>query len=196
MMKELNKSKKEHDIIFVKPHHKTIGHIEVKAMTELQQSKEVNKALDQLEGGKEEMLRVHGHLLDPSWSYLGIIYLPALPQADIPTMCRNLKICNHCANFILVGNVVNAEMKSILNTHFSSSTEFADVAVWRDQYKKMTSRLLAMQHLRPPVSTVQRMAGRDREVVPAFTEGDGHIQCIYKNKSKVFVHKSNNQHEK
>ena len=70
------------------------------------------------------------------------------------------------------------------------------LTVWRDQYKKITSRLLAMQHLRPPVSTVQRMAGREREVVPAFTEGDGHIQCIYKNKSKVFVHKSNNQHSK
>ena len=59
MLKKLNKSKKEHDIIFVKPHHKTIGHVEVKAMTELQQSNEVTNALKQLEGGKEEMLRVH-----------------------------------------------------------------------------------------------------------------------------------------
>ena len=132
MLKKLNKSKKEHDIIFVKPHHKTIGHVEVKAMTDLQ-NHEVLKALDQLEGGKEEMLRAHGHLLDPNWSYLGIICLPTLPQADKPTMCGNLKICNHCADYILVGNVVNTEMKSHLNTHFSSSTEFPDVAVLRDQ---------------------------------------------------------------
>ena len=173
IVKKLNRSKKEKDIIFVKPHHKTVGHVEVKAMTDLQ-NHEVLKALDQLEGGKEEMLRVHGHLLDPNWSYLGIICLPNLPQNLKQTMCRSLNICNDCANYIIVGNVVNNEMKSLLNTHFSLSTEFGDVAVWRDQYKKMTSRLLAMQHLRPPVSTVQRMAGREREVVPAFTEGDGH----------------------
>ena len=97
MLKKLNRSKKEHDIIFIKPHHKTVGHVEVKAMTELH-NREINKALDQLEGGKEEILRVHGHLLDPNWSYLGIICLPALPQADKPTLCRNLNIYNDCAN--------------------------------------------------------------------------------------------------
>ena len=176
MLKKLNKNNKEKDIIFVKPHHKTIGHVEVKAMTDLQ-NHEVLKALDQLEGGKEEMLRVHGHLLDPNWSYLGIICLPNLPQNLKTTMCRNLKICNHCADYILVENVVNTEMKSHLNTHFSSSTEFPDIAV-RDQYKKMTSRLLAMQHLRPPVSTVQRMTGREKEVVAAFTEGGRHSTHI------------------
>ena len=79
MLKKLNKNNKEKDIIFVKPHHKTIGHVEVKAMTDLQ-NQEVTNALKQLEGGKEEMLRVHGHLLDPNWSYLGIICLPNLPQ--------------------------------------------------------------------------------------------------------------------
>ena len=173
MLKNLNKKKKEHDITFIKPHHKTIGHVEVKAMTDLQ-NQEVTNALKQLEGGKEEMLRVHGHLLDPNWSYLGIICLPNLPHNLKPTMCRNLKICNHCADYLLVGDVVNTEMKSLLDAQFSSSAEFADEAVWRDQYKKIVSRLLAMQHLRPPVSTVQRMAGREREVVPALTEGDGH----------------------
>ena len=148
-------------------------------MRELQQSNEVNKALDQLEGGKEEMLRAHGHLLDPNWSYLGIICLPSLPQNLKTTMCRNLRICNHCANYILVGDVVNTEMKSLLNTHFSSNAKFPDEPVWRLQYKKITSRLLAMQHLRPPVSTVQRMVGREREVVPAFTEGRAHtLQTI------------------
>ena len=171
MLKKLNMSKKEHDIIFVKPHHKTIGHIEVKAMTALQ-NHEVLKALDQLKGGKEEMLRAHGHLLDPNWSYLGMICLPSLPQADKPTMCRNLNICYHCANYILVGDAVNIEMKSLLDAHFTLGAEFPDEAVWRDQYKKIASRLLAMQHLRPSeVSTVARMAGTERGVVAAFAEG-------------------------
>merc|ERR1711863_139647 len=110
MSKRLNMSKKEHDTVFIKPHHKTIGHVEVKAIATLQQSSEVKKALDQLEGGKEEMLRAHGHLLDSDWSYLGIICLPNLPQDDKPTMCRNMKICNHCDDYILVGDEVNTGM--------------------------------------------------------------------------------------
>ena len=175
MSKKLNNTKKEKDIIFVKPNHKTIGHVEVKAMTELRQSYEVNKALDQLEGGKEEMLRAHGHLLDSDWSYLGIICLPNLPHNLKHNLCRNLKICNHCANYLFVGDLVNTEMKSLLDAQFSLSAEFPDKAVWRDQYKKIVSRLLAMQHLRPPLSTVARMAGREREVVAAFTEGGRHI---------------------
>ena len=170
MLKKLNKSKKEHDIIFVKPNHKTIGHIEVKAMTDLQ-NQEVTNALKQLEGGKEEMMRVHGHLLDPNWSYLGIICLPNLPQSDKPTMCRNLKICSQCADYILVGDVMNTEMKSLLDAQFSLRPEFPDVAVWRVQYKEIASRILAMQHLSSSqVSTVARIAGTEREVVAAFTE--------------------------
>ena len=51
MGKHLNKSKKEHDIIFLKPHHKTVGHIEVKAMKDLGQSSEVANAINQLAGG-------------------------------------------------------------------------------------------------------------------------------------------------
>merc|ERR1712218_172107 len=170
MLKKLNTVKKEHDIIFLKPHHKTIGQVEVKALATLQQSGEITSALNQLEGGKEEMLRAHGHLLDSDWRYLGIICLPNLPQADKPTMCRNMKICNHCADYILVGDEVNIWMKSILDSHFSSNAEFADESVWRDQYKKIASRILAMEHLRPSVSTVQRIAGTEKEVVAAFTE--------------------------
>ena len=78
MSKKLNTVKKDHDFIFIKPHHKTIGQAEVKAMATLQQSGEITSALNQLEGGKEEMLRAHGHLLDSDWSYLGIICLPNL----------------------------------------------------------------------------------------------------------------------
>ena len=139
-------------------------------MTDLQ-NQEVHKALKQLDGGKEEMLRAHGHLLDSEWSYLGIICLPNLPQDLKQTMCGNLNICDHCAEYILVGEVRSSGMKPLLEKHFSLGSEFSDEAVWRDQYKKIASRILAMDHLHPPVSTVQRIAGTDREVVAAFTEG-------------------------
>ena len=136
----------------------------------LQQSGEITSALNQLEGGKKEMLRAHGHLLDSDWSYLGIICLPNLPQDLKQTMCGNLNICDHCAEYILVGEVRSSGMKPLLEKHFSLGSEFLDEAVWRDQYKKIASRILAMDHLHPPVSTVQRIAGTDREVVAAFTE--------------------------
>ena len=169
MVKQLNKSKKEHDIIFLKPHHKTVGHIEVKALTELRQSGEVANAINQLAGGQEEIKRAHGHLLDQEWSYLGVICLPNLPQNLKPTLCSNLNICDYCADFVLVGDL-HAPMKSLLDTSFAS--EFPDEAVWRDQYKKLTSRILAMQHMNSSnVSTVKRITGREGEVVAAFTEG-------------------------
>ena len=119
------------------------------------------------------MSRAHGHLLDSDWSYLGIICLPNLPQNLKPTMCRNMKICNHCADYILVGDEVNTGMKSHLNSHFSAYAEFADESVLLDQYKKIASRLLAMEHLRPPVSTVQRIAGTEKEVLAGFSGKGG-----------------------
>ena len=170
LRRALNKIKKEHDIIFVKPHHKTIGHVEVKAMTDLDQKNEVTSALKQLEGGRDEMLRAHGHLLDSEWSYLGIICLPNLPQNGKATMCKNMHVCNYCADFILVGDV-NREMKSLLETHFPLGSEYPDEPVWRRQYKELASRILAMEHLGPPMSMVKRITGRERKVVGGFTEG-------------------------
>ena len=170
LRRELNKSKKEHDTIFIKPHHKTIGHVEVKAIINLEQENEVTSALKQLEGGRDEMLRAHGHLLDSEWSYLGIICLPKLPQHLKGTMCRNMHICHYCADFILVGDV-NTEMKSLLEKHFPLGSESPDEAVWRKQYKELASRILAMEHLSPPMSMVKRITGREGKVVGGFTEG-------------------------
>ena len=117
------------------------------------------------------MRRAHGHLLDQEWSYLGVICLPNLPQNLKPTLCSNLNICDYCADFILVGDL-HAPIKSLLDDSFAS--EFPDEAVWRDQYKKLTSRILAMQHMDSSnVSTVKRITGREGEVVAAFTEGTG-----------------------
>ena len=128
LKRELNKSKKEHDIIFIKPHHKTIGHVEVKAMMNLDKKNEVTSALKQLESGRDEMLRAHGHLLDFEWSYLGIICLPNLPQNLKATMRNNMHICDYCADFILVGDF-NREMKSLLETHFSMGSKSPDETV-------------------------------------------------------------------
>ena len=170
MRREQNKNKKEHDIIFIKPHQKTIGHVEVKAMVDPNQTNEVTSALKQLMGGRDEMLRAHGHLLDSEWSYHGIICLPNLPQNLKATMCNNMHICHYCADFILVGDV-NTEMKSMLEIHFPLGSEFLDETVWRKQYKDLASRILAMEHLGPPMSMVKRITGRERKVISGFTEG-------------------------
>ena len=108
-------------------------------------------------------------MLDQEWSYLGLICLPNLPQNLKPTLCSNLNICDYCADFVLVGDL-HAPMKSLLDTSFAS--EFPDEAVWRDRYKRLTSRILAMEHMNSSnVSIVRRITGREDEVVAAFTEG-------------------------
>ena len=90
-------------------------------------------------------------------------------EANAVHLCSNLNACDYCADFVLVGDL-QAPMKSLLDTSFAS--EFPDEAVWRDQYKKLTSRILAMQHMNNyNVSTVKRITGREGEVVAAFTEG-------------------------
>ena len=169
MKKRLNEIKKEHDIMFFKPHQKTIGQIEVKAMEDLQ-SHEVRKSLQQLEGGREEMARAHGHLLDRDWIYLGVVALPNLPENLKQQMCQNLKICVHCAQFILVGNM-NSALKNLMDACFPAGSERQDELTWRTQYKKLTTRVLAMEHLAPPVDPVKRITGTDDRVVAAFSKG-------------------------
>ena len=166
MRKKLNMNKKEHDIVFLKPHHKTIGHFEVKAMVD-QQNGEVRKALSQLKGGKEEMARAHGHTLDEHWRYLGVICLPKLRTHLKEKICKDLKICDHCAGYILVEN---DSFDSLLESCFDPNNVYPDEAVWRKQYKAIASRLLAFEHLTPPVTVVKRITGREKEVVPGFIE--------------------------
>ena len=90
-------------------------------------------------------------------------------EANAVHLCSNLNACDYCADFVLVGDL-QAPMKSLLDTSFAS--EFPDEAIWRDQYKKLASRILAMQHMNiSNVSTVKRITGREGEVVAAFTEG-------------------------
>ena len=67
--------KQLHDILLIKPDFKAVAQTEVKAMT-AKQTNEVTKALKQLSGGKEEYARVHGHVLDPDWTFVGVVAPP------------------------------------------------------------------------------------------------------------------------
>ena len=169
MKKRLNEIKKEHDIVFFKPHQKTVGQIEVKAMQNLQ-THEVTKSLEQLEGGRKEVARAHGHVLDRDWSYLGVVALPNLPADLKQQLCQNLKICGHCAQFILVGDMHSA-IKVLMDTSFPAGSECPDELTWRAQYKELSCRVLAMEHLAPPIAPLRRITGTDEGVVAAFTKG-------------------------
>ena len=189
MRKKLNMNKKEHDIVFLKPHHKTIGHLEVKAMLD-QQSGEVKKALSQLKGGKEEMARAHGHTLDEQWRYLGVICLPKLSSHLKEKICKDLKICDHCAGYILAEN---DSLDSLLESCFDPKNVYPDEAVWRAQYKAITSRLLAFEHLTPPMTTVKRITGRENELVPGFiVDADLMIDPITASKQQLEDWKKDN----
>ena len=179
MRRELNRHKREHDIVFIRPKPKSIIHIEVKAMQETE-SQEMTKALKQLQGGKEEMSRIHGHVLDDGWTYLGVVCLPNLLPNQKTKLCQDLKICDACAESVVVsdhnGNLKSA-MESALRTSNAVSKERKkkEKMKAKDQYKRLTSRMLAMEHLTLPISSVKRITGQDNPVVAAFTEG---ITCI------------------
>ena len=176
MKKRLNEVKKEHDIMFFKPHHKTIGQIEVKSMENLR-THEVTKSLEQLEGGRNEMARAHGHVLDRDWSYLGVVALPNLPTDLKQQMCQNLTICGCCAQFILVGDM-NSAIKDLMDMCFPAGSEHPDELTWRTQYKELSTRVLAMEHLAPPFDPRRRITGTDEGVVAGFSEGL--LYCMYK----------------
>ena len=189
MKRKLNMNKKEHDVVFLKPHHKTIGHFEVKAMVD-QQTGEVKNALNQLKGGKEEMTRAHGHVLDEDWSYLGVICLPKLKSHSKEKICKDLKICNHCAGYILAED---DSVKTFLESCFNPESMYSDETVWRDQYKTIASRLLAFEHLTPPVTTVKRITGREFEIVSGFIEeADLMIDPVTASKQEIINWKKEN----
>ena len=173
MTKELNKMKKEHDQIFILPASRTIGQFEVKAMRD-KSNGEVLDAINQLKGGRDELARVHGHVLDAQWTYLGAVCLPNLPLHLKPEVVRDLKICPSCSDYLLVPPVVGdmkAPVETLLQTSFPPGSTFPDESVWRPQYKAVTWRLLAMDHLIQPIPEVERITGRREPIVAAYTEG-------------------------
>ena len=172
LRKTINWHKKEHDILLIKPDFKTVLQTEVKAMT-AKQTNEVTKALQQLSGGKEEYARVHGHVLDPDWTYVGVVALPNLPETMKPEVVRDLRICSPCSTYLLVGDM-ETSMDTLLRNTFAQGSQYQDEngqQGWRRQYKALTWRLLAMDHLIQPIPEVERITGRREPIVAAYTEG-------------------------
>ena len=170
--KVINSHKKEHDIVLLKPEFRTVLQTEVKAMTS-KQTGEVTTALKQLLGAKEEYARVHGHVLNPDWTYVGVVALPNLPVTMKPELVRDLRICSPCSNYLLVGDMENA-MGNLLRNIFAPGGQFQDevgLQGWRRQYQDLTWRLLAMDHLIKPIPEVERITGRTDPIGAAYTEG-------------------------
>ena len=167
--KKINSNKKEHDLVLIRGDFRAIMQTEVKSMKG-KQNHEVKKALKQLSGGKEEYARVHGHVLDPDWTFVGVVALPNLSAPLKIEVIHDLKICSDCSAYLLVGDMKPA-VDNLLKTTFFQGLEFQDDVVFTQQYKTLTSRLLAMDHLVQPVPEVQRITGRTQEIVPAFTPG-------------------------
>ena len=86
-------------------------------------------ALKQLQGGKEEARRLHGHLLDAYWSFIGIIALPNLTSQQRDDICQAKQICQYCKQFILVDII--PEMNQVFSSLFT--TKFTDELVWGPQ---------------------------------------------------------------
>ena len=113
------------------------------------------------------MARVHGHTLDEDWRYLGVVCLPKLRSQHKEKICKDLKICDYCAGYIMTDD---DSIDTLLESCFDSNNVHPDETVWRKQYKAIASRLLAFEHLTPPVTAVKRITGREDEVVPGFIE--------------------------
>jgi len=139
MTKNLNRMKKEHDLVFIRPASRTIGQFEVKAMRD-KSNREVLEALNQLRGGRDELARVHGHVLDHQWTYMGAVCLPNLPLHLKAEVVRDLGICHSCSSYLLVGPM-KAPVENLVRNLFPLSSSFTDESVWRPQYEVVTSRL-------------------------------------------------------
>ena len=176
MTKNLNRMKKEHDLVFIRPESRTIGQFEVKAMRD-KSNREVLEALNQLRGGRDELTRVHGHVLDHQWTYVGAVCLPNLPIHLKAEVVRELGICHSCSSYLLVGPM-KAPVENLLRNLFPPSSSFPDESVWRPQYEAVTSRLLAMDHLVKPIPDVQRITGRKDPIVAGYTEVDRVVDPI------------------
>jgi len=176
MTKNLNQMKKEHDLVFIRPASRTIGQFEVKAMQD-KANGEVLEALKQLRGGRDELARVHGHVLDHQWTYVGAVCLPNLPIHLKAEVVRELGICHSCSSYLLVGPM-KAPVENLLRNLFPPSSSFPDESVWRPQYEAVTSRLLAMDHLVKPIPDVQRITGRKDPIVAGYTEVDRVVDPI------------------
>ena len=172
MKTELNKMKREHDITIVRPSEKTVTQIEVKAVEKEKnrRNKIVQSALKQLEGGKEELQRLHGHLLDATWSYVGLIALTNLTSKERDEMCREKNFCRNCKQFILVD--VPKELADLSTQLTMANSPCQEEQVWRPQSRLLMGRLVSLESLVPSLRTMERITGAKEGVTGAFTEKD------------------------
>ena len=62
-------------------------------------------------------------------------------------------------------------LKDLLDACFPPGSENQDESMWRTQYKDLAIRVLAMEHMTPPVGELKRITGTEKQVVAAFSEG-------------------------
>ena len=62
-------------------------------------------------------------------------------------------------------------LKDLLDTSLPSGSVHQDESTWQTQYKNLAIRVLAMEHMTPPVGELKRIIGTEKEVVAAFSEG-------------------------
>ena len=167
---ELSTYKREHDIILLRPEYKALLQVEVKAMKDNvgRINQIMESALKQLQGGKEEARRLHGHLLDAYWSFIGIIALPNLTSQQRDDICQAKQICQYCKQFILVDII--PEMNQVFSSLFT--TKFTDELVWRPQYKELLARLVSQVHMVPSLKPMEKITGTTEQVIGAFTHRD------------------------
>ena len=74
---------------------------------------------------------------------------PNLPETMKPEVVPDLGICSPCSAYLLVGHI-GPTIGNLLKKIFVHGSNFQDEGGpkgWRQQYKTLTSRLLAMAHL-------------------------------------------------
>ena len=165
MRLQLNKSRKEHDILIILPKYKTVIQIEVKAVkpttSEKVQVKETQNAMNQLRSGCEELKRIHGHVLDNEWNFIGLVALPNLTTTEKENICQLKKICPSCRQYVMVGDMKD-ELSQMFNLEFSE-----EKSNWEASYTRLIERLATYIHLAPSVS-MEKITGESSKVIGGF----------------------------
>ena len=158
VQQNLNQHMKEHDTVVIHPEQKTVLQIEVKAAESRSSSGPINGALKQITGGLEELMRLHSHVLDQDWTFLGAVALPNVSVADKDDVCRRVGICMSCRDYILVGDMSLA-IPHFLGQVFPTSRAFPDRPVWKMSHQRLMERLAALVHLAPALPAMQKITG-------------------------------------
>ena len=166
---QLNKNRKEHDVLVIVPKYKTVIQIEVKAIepntTEKVQVRETQNAINQLSGGCEEIKRIHGHVLDDDWSFIGVVALPNITIIEKTRICNLKKICSNCMQFVMVGDMED-ELADLFCYHLSKEKKD-----WKASYARLIERLATYVHMAPSV-TMEKITVESTNVLGGFSRTD------------------------